>query len=391
MLQRSLFRPALPPPAVAFSSERGRALFAEAQAAGCLDGWWRLAETFTTQEEPAFCGLASLSMALNALAVDPCRVWKAPWRWFHSELLDCCVPLEDVKRSGVTLETLACLARCNGARVSAHRAPPLLASSAVVGEENDAASHITGCASAAVPSATCAQFEAHVRAACSAATGAEQPAHVLVVSYSRAVLGQSGEGHFSCLGAFAPDSRQVLILDVARFKYPPHWVTLDQLWAAMQATDVVTGRPRGYLLLSADAGAAPLGKYMTLSRRGRPCACNAGLASNAWLECLLSGKVLQLERVRELPDVLEAVELYGAQTAQELEARRAVVEGVRQTALFTRVKGTEHENERHVVMTLLLLAAAPEDSQLPAAVADEVKHLRTQLSALQHTEKDACA
>jgi len=33
-------------------------------------------------------------MALNALSIDPGRVWKGPWRWFSEEMLDCCTPLE---------------------------------------------------------------------------------------------------------------------------------------------------------------------------------------------------------------------------------------------------------------------------------------------------------
>lgn len=38
----------------------------------------------------------------------------------------------------------------------------------------------------------------------------------------------------------------VLILDVARFKYPPHWVPLSLLWEAMDTVDEATGRHRGY-------------------------------------------------------------------------------------------------------------------------------------------------
>lgn len=39
----------------------------------------------STQDEPAFCGLASVAMVLNALAVDPRRIWKGPWRYFHEQ------------------------------------------------------------------------------------------------------------------------------------------------------------------------------------------------------------------------------------------------------------------------------------------------------------------
>lgn len=37
-----------------------------------------------------------------------------------------------------------------------------------------------------------------------------------------------------------------LILDVARFKYPPHWVPIKLLWEAMDKIDVTTGQHRGY-------------------------------------------------------------------------------------------------------------------------------------------------
>ena len=37
-------------------------------------------------------------------------------------------------------------------------------------------------------------------------------------------LGQTGDGHFSPIGGYDAASDQVLLLDVARFKYPPHWV-----------------------------------------------------------------------------------------------------------------------------------------------------------------------
>lgn len=41
-----------------------------------MEGFYRLVSNFQTQSEPAYCGLASLSMVLNALAIDPGRKWK---------------------------------------------------------------------------------------------------------------------------------------------------------------------------------------------------------------------------------------------------------------------------------------------------------------------------
>jgi glutathione gamma-glutamylcysteinyltransferase len=60
---------------------------------------------------------------------------------------------------------------------------------------------------------------------------------------------QTGTGHFSPIGGYHAGQDMVLILDVARFKYPPHWVPLQLLWEAMNTTDDSTGLLRGYLLL----------------------------------------------------------------------------------------------------------------------------------------------
>jgi hypothetical protein len=87
-VENTLYRRPLPQGAIAFSSPEGREVFAEALASGGLDGYFLLAEQFHTQADPAFCGLGSLVVALNALAIDPGRLWKGPWRWFSEDLLD---------------------------------------------------------------------------------------------------------------------------------------------------------------------------------------------------------------------------------------------------------------------------------------------------------------
>ncbi|KAK5971612.1 Glutathione gamma-glutamylcysteinyltransferase [Trichostrongylus colubriformis] len=68
---------------------------------------------------------------------------------------------------------------------------------------------------------------------------------VIVASYDRSQLQQTGTGHFSPLAAFHAKSDRVLIMDVARFKYPPHWVELKQLQKAMCSIDISTKKARG--------------------------------------------------------------------------------------------------------------------------------------------------
>ena len=208
----SLYRRPLPAQLVAFASPEGRALFDAARAAGGMEAFFPLIEQFHTQAEPAFCGLGTLVVTLNALGVDPGRLWKGPWRWFSEELLDCCSPLERVRARGITLDEFACLARCNGASAELFRP-----------DAHDVAA-----------------LRAQLRDAASSAL-----APALVVSYHRGALGQTGAGHFSPIGGYDPASDHALVLDVARFKYPPHWVPVAALWEAMHPPDPATGRPRG--------------------------------------------------------------------------------------------------------------------------------------------------
>ena len=56
-MDQTLYRRPLPADTIAFSSPDGRQVFAEALAAGGLDGYFPLAEQFHTQADPSFCGL----------------------------------------------------------------------------------------------------------------------------------------------------------------------------------------------------------------------------------------------------------------------------------------------------------------------------------------------
>ena len=114
----SFYRRQLPTEScVALSSIDGQKLFNSAHARGGLKSFFDLIQQFTTQPEPAFCGLTSLVMVLNALAVDPRRNWKGPWRWYDEQFLNCCVELDEVEKSGITFATFVCLARCQGLSV----------------------------------------------------------------------------------------------------------------------------------------------------------------------------------------------------------------------------------------------------------------------------------
>lgn len=118
----TFYRRPLPSTCIAFSSPEGRALFSAALHEGGLKSYFSLAEHYVTQTEPAFCGLSTLSMCLNALGIDPGTRWKGVWRWYDEEMLQCCVPIDSFKETGISFDEFSALAICNGVRTRAWRA-----------------------------------------------------------------------------------------------------------------------------------------------------------------------------------------------------------------------------------------------------------------------------
>ena len=72
----------------------------------------------------------------------------------------------------------------------------------------------------------------------------------LVVNYQREVLGQGRVGHISPLSAYDKDTDSVLIMDTAAHKFPPTWVPVEMLYAAMKTKDPASQKLRGYLQVS---------------------------------------------------------------------------------------------------------------------------------------------
>lgn len=265
MLETFHRRP-LPPALIALSSDEGRRVFAEALAAGTMEGYFAIAEHFQTQAEPAYCGLTSLTIVLNSLGIDPGRPWKGPWRWFDETMLDCCVALDEVRARGITLDELACLARCNGARAEVER-----------GGDHPLAG-----------------FRGQVARMAGTADGSR-----LLASYARGVLDQTGDGHFSPVAGYHAGRDLALVLDVARFKYPPHWVAIADLYAATRTIDPATGRSRGWIVLSRATRSAALAMQVRSDRLGWA----------AVSELVAVGRAAVARAVEEATDAGRALEL----------------------------------------------------------------------------------
>lgn len=74
--------------------------------------------------------------------------------------------------------------------------------------------------------------------------------HQIASNFYRTSLGEVGGGHFSPLMAYEEENDLVLLVDVARFKYPPVWVPLAQFYDSMLTIDSTSQVYRGFIVIS---------------------------------------------------------------------------------------------------------------------------------------------
>jgi hypothetical protein len=174
-----------------------------------------------TQQNLAFCGPASMAAVLNSLGIPrPFSATLHPYRYFTQENLftpdtQAIKSYAQVSSQGMTLAEFTAFLNALGVRAVSHDAEGL----------------------------DLGMLRTLVRGAL------ENPARRLVVNYSRKPLGQIGDGHLSPVAAYDEASDSVLVLDVAKFKYPPTWVPLVELLEAMRTTDPDSGKRRGMVLI----------------------------------------------------------------------------------------------------------------------------------------------
>lgn len=217
----------LPDKLIDLRSDQGEALLLETTP---LQAYFPISAAFETQKNQAYCGVASLVIALNAMQVPaPTTPEYQPYTVFTqdnvlSDATDTVLPRAVLARQGMTLDQLGQLFGLHPLSVDVHHAAP-----GGLDEFRRTAGEYL------------------------AAKG-----HAVIVNYLRAALGQQRGGHISPLAAYDAKADRFLILDVARYKYPPVWVTASDLFNAMNTTDSDNdNKTRGYVLLARDS-AAPI-------------------------------------------------------------------------------------------------------------------------------------
>ena len=210
----------LPDALVDLRSGKGEAYLLESKA---LDAYFPISAAFETQKNQAYCGVASSVMVLNAIkAPAPTSPEFQPYAVFTQdnvldEATDKILPRELLARQGMTLDQLGGILALHPVAVEVHHAAD-------------------------------GGLDAFRKAA-SDYLGAD--GHFVVVNYLRKTLGQERGGHISPLAAYDAKTDRFLILDVARYKYPPVWVTASDLFDAMDTTDASNAdQTRGYVLVA---------------------------------------------------------------------------------------------------------------------------------------------
>jgi hypothetical protein len=234
LLAAALGGPAVPPAAVAgpipLPAPRGQRLL---ERSGQRADYAPLAQEFVTQANLAYCGVASIVMVLNSLAVPaPAADGYGSYRfWTQENVFDAAaaravITPATVTRQGMTLQELADLLQVHGLSVRRLHGDSL---------------SLRG-------------FRSLLRGSLA------EPADRLLVNYHRGAVGQEGGGHISPLAAYDAATDRALILDVARYRYPAVWVPAEDLWRAMRTHDSTSGRSRGLVLIrpAGEVGARPV-------------------------------------------------------------------------------------------------------------------------------------
>ncbi|MDJ0735881.1 MAG: phytochelatin synthase family protein [Nostocaceae cyanobacterium] len=208
------------PSLIPFNSDPGEKLLVESKS---REDFFPLTMHFVTQDNLAYCGVATMVMVLNALKIPAPETPKyrqyrifTQDNLFNNQATQKVLRPEVVSRRGMTLEQLGALFASYDVDTKVYHA------------ENTSLKEFRKLA----------------------ASNLKQPGNFVVVNYLRKEIGQNRGGHISPLAAYNEKTDRFLILDVSRYKYPPVWVKAADLWKAMNTIDSDSRKTRGFVFVS---------------------------------------------------------------------------------------------------------------------------------------------
>ena len=243
----------LPPEVIDLRSEEGQRRLLECSH---CDDYPALATSYLTQATQTFCGLASTVMVLNADGES--RKWRPitqPYKPFHF-YTQCNLLNDDVKADIDVAKILNEGMELNEIFFVLERQPSV---------ESAYCRHATNArAEGEAPSSTapqnCGVDESYETFMDTITTALDTPRHYIIANFAGAPSPSRG-GHFSPIAAYHKASDSFLIMDVARYKYPPFWIASKKLWQGMQTIDSGSGRARGYIITKTKSSDVEISKH----------------------------------------------------------------------------------------------------------------------------------
>lgn len=184
--------------------------------------YWPLAPAFVAQVTQSYCAVASAVTVLNAMPIDkPVDPTYAPYAYFTQsnfftpEVAKIISP-QTALAIGMTREEMAATLARHG-----------VIARSIAGDSFD---------------------DQSLRTLLQKALG--EDGQFVLANYLRATFGQVGGGHWSVLASYDAQSDSLLILDVAKYKYPPVWVGISTLRQAITTLDTTSNKMRGLVVVS---------------------------------------------------------------------------------------------------------------------------------------------
>ena len=205
---------------VEFNTDEGKNLLLKSKS---TEDFFPLTMQFVTQDNQAYCGVASIVMVLNSLGVPapespqykPYRVFTQE-NFFSNKAAVKVISPDTVSRQGMTLQELGKLLESYQVKTQVYHA----GNTSLEGFRKLATDNL------------------------------RQSDNFIIINYLRKAIGQKTGGHISPLAAYNKETDRFLILDVSRYKYPPVWVKTEDLWKAMNTVDSTSGKTRGFVFVS---------------------------------------------------------------------------------------------------------------------------------------------
>lgn len=190
------------------------------QNSDAKENFWKLLRFYESQIRTTYCSVATSVIALNALSIEaPQSKFLGKYRMFtqeefFSDSVRAVMDQSEVEKRGMSLEELAMVLSTFPIKVMKYEAQSL----------------------------------SHEEMRLLIVSALKNPNQTVLALYQRRELNQEGGGHWSPIAAYDAVSDSFLILDVARFKYPPVWIDASKFIHAMQTANIYN-KSRGFIII----------------------------------------------------------------------------------------------------------------------------------------------